>query len=39
MKFGHDFGTYYEVVALYSNEQEERLALEAEAHLPKTWQE
>jgi hypothetical protein len=35
--FKHDFGTYYEVVALYSNKQEEQSALEVEAHLPASW--
>lgn len=38
MKFGHDFGTYYEVVALYCDEHEEKIALEAEANLPTTWE-
>ena len=37
--FPHEFGTYYEVIALYEegNEEQERQALYVEAHLPEFW--
>jgi hypothetical protein len=37
----HDFGTYYEVAALYDDEDEESIknALEAEDGAPATWEE
>lgn len=37
--FPHEFGTYYEVVVWYDEEDEdqERLALYVEAHLPESW--
>ena len=37
--FQHEFGMYYEVIALYEegNEEQERQALYVEAHLPEAW--
>ena len=37
--FPHDFGTYREVVVYYDTEDENPIALEIEANLPKTWNE
>ncbi len=33
----HDFGTYYEVAAVYSDRAGEEAALEIEHHLPAEW--
>lgn len=35
--FHHDFGTYHEVCAFYSNEHEENIAFEAEDSGPEHW--
>lgn len=37
MAFPHDFGSYHEVVATYSNEEEQRLAYKIEANTPAKW--
>ena len=37
--FTHDFGTYYEVVAFYENDEAAELAYELEAVLPESWDE
>jgi hypothetical protein len=39
--FPHDFGTYYEVVAMYDDENEESIdwAFDAESLIPEHWDE
>ena len=37
--FPHDFGTYREVVVYYDTEDNDPIAYEVEANLPKTWDE
>jgi hypothetical protein len=33
----HDFGSYYDVFAYYSNEHEQNIAFEAESNTPEFW--
>ena len=35
--FPHDFGTYREVLVYYDTEENDPIAHEVEANLPKTW--
>jgi len=35
--FPHEFGTYREVVVYFDTEEENPLAFEIEANLPRTW--
>ena len=37
--FPHDFGTYREVVVYYDTDDNDPIAYEVEANLPKTWDE
>ena len=35
--FPHDFGSYREVVVYFDTEQEDPIAFDIEANLPRTW--
>ena len=37
--FPHDFGSYREVVVYFDTEQEDPVAFDIEANLPRTWDE
>ena len=37
--FPHDFGTYYEVVAVYSEEEQEKIALRVKEEASPVWSE